>query len=284
LSSRGADSPRPNPSPFPVSDPDVVMHAISAIGALWRREIIKFVRDRARLIGAILQPLGFWILLGLGFQGTFALPADVGSEMGFFEFLFPGIIALIVLFTAIFSTISIVEERKSGFLQGVLVSPVPRTSIVLGTTLGGTSLAFFEAALFLLFIPFLGLSLTIPGLAVILLATFLLGITFTALGVIIAWLMPTTRAFHAVMNLFLLPLWFLSGSFFPAAGAPAVLQWLIMVNPVSYSVSSIRHGLYFPAGSGLELAGPLVSLSISALFAAAIVGVAVAVVRQPRVA
>jgi ABC-2 type transport system permease protein len=125
------------------------MHALSAIGALWRREVIKFVRDRARLIGALLQPLGFWILLGLGFQGTFVLPAAAGSDMGFFEFLFPGIIALIILFTAIFSTISIVEERKSGFLQGVIVAPVPRISIVLGTTLGGTSLAFFEAALFL---------------------------------------------------------------------------------------------------------------------------------------
>jgi ABC-2 type transport system permease protein len=258
------------------------MHAVSAIGALWRREVIKFVRDRARLVGALLQPLGFWILLGLGFQGTFALPADVGTEMGFFEFLFPGIIALIILFTAIFSTISIVEERKSGFLQGVLVAPVPRTSIVLGTTLGGTSLAFFEAALFLVFVPLLGISLTIPGLGIILLSTFLLGLTFTALGVIIAWIMPTTRAFHAVMNLFLLPLWFLSGSFFPAAGAPAALQWVIMANPVSYAVSAIRHGLYYPQTSGLELAGPIISLGLSAACAALVVGIAVVVVRQPR--
>lgn len=258
------------------------MTAVSAIGALWRREIIKFVRDRARLIGALLQPLGFWILLGLGFQGTFSLPAETGSEMGFFEFLFPGIIALIILFTAIFSTISIVEERKAGFLQGVLVAPVPRTSIVLGTTLGGTSLAFFEAALFLVFIPLLGISLSIPGLAIILLASFLLGLTFTALGVIIAWLMPTTRAFHAVMNLFLLPLWFLSGAFFPAAGAPAVLQWAIMLNPVSYAVSAIRSGLYYPADVSLQLASPSVALVVSALTALAVLAIAVGVVRQPR--
>jgi ABC-2 type transport system permease protein len=258
------------------------MHAVAAVGALWRREVIKFVRDRARLIGALLQPLGFWILLGLGFQGTFALPADVGSEMGFFEFLFPGIVALVILFTAIFSTISIVEERKSGFLQGVLVSPVPRTSIVLGTTLGGTTLAFVEAALFLVFLPLIGLSLTIPGLAIILTAAFLLGLTFTALGVIIAWLMPTTRAFHAVMNLFLLPLWFLSGAFFPAAGAPAILQWIIALNPVSYAVAAIRHGLYYPSASGLEFAGVGVSLGISALAAVFVLAIAVRVVRQPR--
>lgn len=252
-----------------------------AIGALWKREVVKFTRDRSRLIGALMQPLGFWILLGLGFQGTFRLPTESGAEMGFFEFLFPGIIALIILFTAIFSTISIVEERNSGFLQGALVAPVSRTSLVLGNTLGGTSLALFEAVLFLLFVPLIGLSISLPGLAIILIAAFSLGMTFTSLGVLIAWRMETTRGFHAVMNLFLLPLWFLSGSFFPADGAPALLQLVIRLNPVSYAVSAIRHGLYWPDAPGLASASPVLALIVTVVTAVVMVAVTTIYVRRP---
>lgn len=252
-----------------------------AVRALWKREIIKFTRDRTRLIGAILQPLGFWLLLGLGFQGTFRLPGEAGSDMGFFEFLFPGIIALIILFTAIFSTISIVEERTSGFLQSALVAPVSRTSLVLGNTLGGTSLAMLEAILFLLFIPLVGFSVSFAGIGLILITAFCLGMTFTSLGVLIAWKMQTTRGFHAIMNLFLFPLWFLSGSFFPADGAPALLQWIIKLNPVSYAVSGIRHGLYWPGGSELGAASPGVSLIVSIVTAVLMVAATTWYVRRP---
>lgn len=253
----------------------------TAVGALWKREIVKFSRDRSRMVGALLQPLGFWLLLGLGFQGTFHLTTAAGEPIGFFEFLFPGIIALIILFTAIFSTISIVEERTSGFLQSALVAPVPRSSLVLGNTLGGTSIAMVEAMLFLLFVPFVGITLTLPGILVIILTAFALGLTFTSLGVLIAWRMQTTRGFHAVMNLFLLPLWFLSGSFFPVEGAPALLQWLVRLNPVSYAVNAIRHGLYasdpaFIGGTSLGL-----SLAITIATAGLMVLAASLYVRRP---
>ncbi len=252
-----------------------------AIGALWKREIIKFTRDRTRLIGAILQPLGFWMLLGLGFRGTFRLPVEGAADMGFFEFLFPGIIALVILFTAIFSTISIVEERTSGFLQSALVAPVSRTSLVLGNTLGGTSLALVEALLFLLFIPLVGLTPSISGLLIIVVTAFCLGLTFTSLGVMIAWRMETTRGFHAVMNLFLMPLWFLSGSFFPAEGAPPLLQWIVKLNPVSYAVSGIRHGLYWPEGTEIAAASPTVSIAVSVATAVVMVAVTTWYVRRP---
>ena len=252
-----------------------------AVYALWKRELVKFGRDRSRVIGALLQPLGFWLLLGLGFQGTFRLPPEVGAEVGFFEFLFPGILALIILFTAIFSTISIVEERRSGFLQSALVAPVSRASLVLGNTLGGTTLAIAEAGLFLLFVPLIGISLSLPGLGVVLLAALCLGLTFTSLGVIIAWRMETTRGFHAVMNLFLLPLWFLSGSFFPIAGAPPVLQWIVRLNPVSYAVAAIRDGLYLPTGHGLATVPISASLGISVVTAIVMLAIAARVVRRP---
>ena len=121
---------------------------LTALRALWLREITKFLRDRSRLVGALIQPLGFWVLLGLGFYGTFQMPG--ADDVGYLEYLYPGIIALILLFTAIFSTISVVQERQEGFLQATLVAPVPRLTIVLGLVSGGTTLAVAEAVLFLL--------------------------------------------------------------------------------------------------------------------------------------
>lgn len=255
--------------------------SLSAVGALWRRELVKFFRDRSRLVGALAQPLGFWLLLGLGFQRTFQMPVTTTAEVGYMEFLFPGIIALILLFTAIFTTISTVEERKSGFLQAALVAPTSRTALVLGNTLGGTTLAVGEALLFLLLLPFIGLPFTLPGLLLVLLISVLTGLAFTALGVVIAWRMETTRGFHAIMNLMLLPMWFLSGSFFPAEGAAPLLRWVMMLNPVSYAVSGLRQALYWPADAPVALASLGLCILVSALFAVAMLALAVITVRRP---
>jgi ABC-2 type transport system permease protein len=252
-----------------------------AVAALWRREIAKFTRDRSRLIGALAQPLGFWLLLGLGFQGTFQMPVEGAAGMSYMEFLFPGIVTLIVLFTAIFSTISIVEERKSGFLQAALVAPVSRTNLVLGNTLGGTSIAVAEAMLFLLLLPLIGIWPSLTGLGIVIFMTLLAGLAFTSLGFIIAWRMETTRGFHAVMNLFLLPMWFLSGAFFPAEGAPALLRAIMMANPVTYVVSGIRQGLYWPAEAHLAAAPLWLCLLVSILFAAGLCAIAVRTASRP---
>jgi ABC-2 type transport system permease protein len=253
---------------------------IIAVGALWWREIVKFVRERSRLVGAVAQPLGFWLLLGLGFQGSFRMPG-APEDVSYMEFLFPGILAMVVLFTAIFTTISIVEERKSGSLQAVLVSPAPRTALVLGNALGGTSIALVQTLLFLFILPALGLAPAPRGVLLVAAAAFLLGIAFTSLGFIIAWRMESTRGFHAVMNLFLLPLWFLSGAPFPADGASGVLQVVIAVNPVSYGVALLRDGLYWPGPSPAPFAGVEVSLLVMLAFAVALLAVAVHTARQP---
>lgn len=256
------------------------MHALRTIGALTAREILKFVRDRSRVLGAVAQPLALWVLLGLGFQGTFRPPTGAAVEGGYIEFLFPGILALVLLFTAIFSTISVVEERTSGFLQAVLVAPTSRTALVLGNALGGTVLATGQALLFLLALPLLDLQLTAAGVLLIAAVCLLTGLAFTALGVAIAWRMDTTRGFHAVMNLGLLPLWFLSGALFPVEGAAWALRGLVWGNPVSYAVSGLRHGLYV-GDAPATLAGPAVCLAVTAGFAALMVGLAVWQVRQP---
>lgn len=252
---------------------------LAVVRTLWLREITKFLRDCSRLIGALVQPLGFWVLLGFGFYGTFQMPGS--AEVGYLEYLYPGIIALILLFTAIFSTISVVQERQEGFLQAALVAPVPRTTIVLGLVSGGATLAVAEAVLFLLLTPLVGLTPGLVGLGVVLVAAVLMAFAFTALGFTIAWRLDTTRGFHAVMNLFLLPMWFLSGAFFPAASAPAVLRWAMLVNPATYGVAAIRQGLYLPAeapGTALPLG---ISLGVSLGFAVGMLGLAVWTVRRP---
>ncbi len=256
--------------------------ALHTVAALSGREILKFVRDRSRLLGVLVQPLAFWVLLGLGFQGTFQMPSGTTAGVGYIEFLFPGVIALVLLFTAIFSTISIVEERTSGFLQAVLIAPAPRTALVFGNALGGTALATGQALLFLFALPAIGVVPSLGGIAFILVICLLVGLAFTALGFSIAWRMETTRGFHAVMNLFLLPLWFLSGAMFPAEGAAPVLRWLVWANPVSYAVSGLRSGMYsFAADAPALLVAPSVAFGVSLGFAVLTLGVAVWTVKRP---
>lgn len=248
------------------------------IRALAWREIAKFVRDRSRLVGALLQPLGLWLLLGLGFQGTFQMP---GADVGYVEFLFPGIIAMVLLFTAIFSTISIVEERRAGFLQAVLVAPTSRMALVLGITLGGTLLATAEAFLFLLLMPVIGFQFTAWGLTLALLICFLTGLAFTALGFAVAWRMESTRGYHTVMNLVLLPLWGLSGAPFPIEGAAPLLQWVMTLNPVSYAVAGLRQALYWPEAAPAAFASPALCLAVTTLFTALMLALAVYTARRP---
>lgn len=252
-----------------------------AVRALWKRELLKFFRDRSRVVGALAQPFGFWILLGLGFQATFQMPSPAGESVGYLEYLFPGILAMVLLFTAIFSTISIVEERTAGALQGALTAPIPRTALVAGNALGGTTLATMQAGLFLLAAPLIGIPIGVGGFLLALAICFVAGLAFNALGFSIAWYMPSTRGFHSVMMLFLLPLWFLSGAFFPAEGAAPVLRYLMTINPVSYVVGGLRHAAYLPAEAP-AVTWPLgLCLAITALFCLLTVSVAVRIVRRP---
>ena len=254
---------------------------LHAIHALWYREIIKFVRDRSRVIGALLQPLGFWVLLGFGFGGTFRMPGAEEAGVPYLEYLFPGIVTLILLFTAIFSTISVVEDRQKGFLQAALVAPASRVSIVLGNVLGGATLAVIQALLFLVLAPLVGLTPSIIGLAIITVGALLTAIGFTALGFIMAWRLDTTRGFHAVMNLVLMPMWFLSGAVFPVEGAPAVLRIVMHLNPAFYGLELLRAGFYWSseAASPIEVIGT--NLLLTTLFAVVALAVATWTVRRP---
>ncbi len=248
---------------------------------LWLREIVRFYRDRSRVLGALGSPLVFWFLIGSGLGRSFhGGPGQQPMAGGYLQYFYPGTLALILLFTAIFSTISIIEDRQAGFLQGVLVAPVPRSAIVLGKLLGGTTLAAMQGAVFLLLAPFAHVTLRmvdLPGLAlVILLASF--GVT--GLGFLIAWRLESTQGFHAIMNLFLIPMWILSGALFPASGAAGWIRALMLVNPLTYGVSALR--VLFSGGPVPGEPSLAVSTALMIAFAFVILVVDAAAVRQRR--
>jgi ABC-2 type transport system permease protein len=207
------------------------------------RELVRFYRQPSRVVGALGSPLLFWFLLGSGLGNSFR-SSEAPQGMGYLEYFFPGTIVLVILFTAIFSTISIIEDRREGFMQSVLVAPVSRLGIVGGKVLGGTLLATLQGMLFLCLAPLVGFELTLFGILEMLLAMFLLSFTLTSLGFIFAWKLNSVQGFHGVMNLVLIPMWLLSGALFPMSGAPLWLKIVMYLNPLTYGVVLVRTALY----------------------------------------
>jgi ABC-2 type transport system permease protein len=219
------------------------------VATLSWREWVRFVRQRNRVFGAVGQPIIFWVLFAVGLGPSFRLPGAADSEVSYGEYFFPGTVILILLFTAIFTTISVIEDRREGFLQGVLVAPIPRSAMVFGKLLGGTLIALAQAYLFTL----LGLAIGLLGdkigfqvnIAAVLLIALLLGVVgfaLTGLGFVLAWRMDSTQGFHAVMSVLLMPMWLLSGAFFPPG--EGVMAWMIRLNPLTYGVAGLRRLLY----------------------------------------
>jgi ABC-2 type transport system permease protein len=219
---------------------------IAAARALTWREIVRFFRQRNRIVGSIGTPVVFWFLFGTGLSRSFRI-GEGDSSPSFLTYFFPGSLLLIVLFTAIFSSISIIEDRREGFLQGVLVAPIPRWAMVLGKVLGGTLVAVAQGLIFLL----LGLTLPIEvgplAGAQLVALLFVASLALTSLGSVFAWKTDSTQGFHAIMNLVLMPLWLLSGGFFPAPTLEAkatlsqwALHWTMRANPLSYAVGGVR--------------------------------------------
>lgn len=248
--------------------PGLLLPALS----LAKRELVRFLRQRHRVIGALATPIVFWLLVGGGMGRSFRA-AGLPDGENYLQYFFPGTIVMILLFTAIFSTISIIEDRREGFLQSVLVAPVPSAAIVLGKVLGGTALAFGQALLFLLLGPLVGVRPSAGGLVLALGLMALLAFALTALGFCIAWRMSSTQGFHAVMNLFLMPMWFLSGALFPLQNASAPLRWVMYLNPLTYGLTGLREALYLGSGIARPEAAARIALAFgaSAVFAIALI-------------
>jgi ABC-2 type transport system permease protein len=210
--------------------------------SLWWREVIRFFRQPSRVFSAIATPLVFWILIGTGLSSSFRLPGGTG-EVSYLEFFFPGTVILLLLFAAIFSTISVIEDRQEGFLQSALVAPISRWVLVLGKVAGGATLALLQGGVFLLLAPLTGIRLDWGTALAAIGVLALLAFGLTSVGFAFAWKVDSTQGFHAVMNLLLMPMWLLSGAFFPQAGAPPWLDWMMRLNPLTYGNALLRHVL-----------------------------------------
>jgi ABC-2 type transport system permease protein len=213
---------------------------------LWQRELVRFWRQKSRVLGVVASPLVFWLLMGYG-------SGDLGRY-------FSGALVLTVMFSAVFSTISIIEDRREGFLLSMLVSPAPRTSMVLGKILGAATLAWLQGLIFLAFAPLAGVRVHPWQLLPIVGAVFLIAFVLTGLGFIIAWQMDSTSGFHAIMNLLLVPMWMVSGALFPMSTAHGWIRAIMWVNPLTYSIA-LLNGLL---GLGDGAPGVAVSFIVTA--------------------
>lgn len=247
---------------------------------LWHREVVRFLRQRSRVIGALGTPIVFWVLIGSGLGRSFRVSAtstagaistaadSTQASMDYLEYFFPGTMVLIVLFTTIFSMISIIDDRKEGFMQSVITSPARRSAIVMGKVMGSTTLAMMQAMLFMLLAPLSGVPLTLASGLMVFLVLIPVSVGLSGLGFLIAWGMDSTQGFHAIMNLFLVPMWLLSGALFPAAGASNWLGWVMKLNPLTYGVAAVRNAIYIhePHSGGTTLSMSM-SIWITILFA-----------------
>ncbi len=258
--------------------PNAVSFLLPA-ASLWRREVVRFVRQRSRVVGALATPVLFWLLIGSGLRDSFRLaPAGEAvvpaGDVNYLVYLFPSTMVLIVLFTAILSTMSIIEDRREGFLQAVIAAPVRRTAIVLGKVMGSTTLAVLQALLFLLLAPLSGVPVTVESVLALTAVLTVVGVGLSALGFVIAWPMDSMPGFHAVMNLFLIPMWLLSGALFPAGGAAKWMGWVMAINPLTYGVAAVRHALYIGREHAATSPSPAVSIAVTVGFAAVMIFVA----------
>jgi ABC-2 type transport system permease protein len=232
---------------------------------LWWREIVRFYRQRSRVVGVIASPLLFWLVIGSGFGTSFRAGNALGQQH-YLDYFYPGALIMIVLFTSIFAMMSLIEDRKEGFLLSVMVAPVPRSAIVLGKVLGGTTLSAIQGLIFLAFAPFVGVHMGLIDFLLVVFVVFLVSLALTSLGFAIAWPMDSTQAFHAIINLFLIPLWLLSGALFPLSGASGWLQRVMRLNPLTYGVEALRNLLYPESPTVLPLPYSIAALGLFTIF------------------
>lgn len=215
-----------------------------ATGAVWRRELLHFWRERSRVIGFVGSPLIFWLVIGSGF----------GDLARFFT----GSLLLSVMFTAVFATMSVIDDRREGFLLAMLASPAPRCAVVIGKVLGGATMAAVQGLMFLVCLPLTGTPVAAAALPAAAAGLALTGFSFTALGFWLAWRSRTPQGFHALMNIVLMPLWMISGALFTQQTAHPWLKGLMTVNPLFYFHAVLQRTLL----AGSEAPAPPLGLSL----------------------
>ena len=205
---------------------------------IWYRDIVRFKRDRVRMFSSLGMPIVYLFVFGSGLSP--AMREMGGGNIDFKQFMFPGVLTMTVLFTSVFSAVSIVWDREFGFLKEVMVAPVSRVAVALGKVAGGSTVSLFQGLIVLLLAPVLGVNLSISQIVSLIGLMVMLAVMMTSLGILIAARQKSMEGFHMMMNFVLLPMFFLSGAFFPLRGVPVWMYLLSKLDPVTYGVDPLR--------------------------------------------
>jgi len=232
---------------------------LRAIYVIWLRDVIRYRRDRTRLAASLAQPLLFLVVFGVGLSsslgglggrgGASATFGSAGGSISYIQYIYPGVVGMAVLFTALFSSMSIVWDREFGFLKEILVAPIDRSAVAIGKALGGATQAMFQGLIMLAIGPIIGVHLTPLTVLEVVPILFLLAFTLTAFGVAIAARMRSMQGFQVIMNFLLMPMFFLSGSLFPLQGLPAWMAVLTRIDPLAYGIAPLRTAVLSTSGA-----------------------------------
>ena len=234
---------------------DTRMASLRAIYIIWYRDILRYWRDRWRLVASLAQPLLFLVVFGAGLSSSLGRGTVFGTPGGFsyIQFMYPGIIGMAILFTAIFGAMSIVWDREFGFLKEVLVAPIDRSAVAIGKALGGTTQAMIQGLILLVLAPFVGVKLSFLTIVELIPLAALLAFGLSSFGVALASTMKSLQGFQVVMNFLMMPMFFLSGALFPLTNLPGWMTWLTRLDPASYGIDPLRRVVLSDSGRSSAL-------------------------------
>ena len=227
---------------------------LRAVYIIWYRDVLRYYRDRWRLLASLAQPILFLLVFGTGLSSSLrGATAGLGGRsitggLQYQQFIYPGIIGMAVLFTAIFGAMSIVWDREFGFLKEVLVAPINRAAVAVGKTLGGATQAMLQGLLLLVLAPLVGVTLTWQGVLELIPLIFVYAFALSALGVAVGARMRSMQGFQVVMNFLMMPIFFLAGALFPLRGLPVWMTVLTRLDPASYGIDPLRRTVLGAAG------------------------------------
>jgi len=276
------------PLAVPARTVDTRIASVRAVYIIWYRDILRYWRDRWRLVASLAQPLLFLVVFGSGLSSSLGGGLFGGkSGLSYVQFMFPGIVGMSILFTAIFGAMSIVWDREFGFLKEVLVAPIDRWSVAIGKALGSTTQAMIQGLIILVLAPFVGVKLNFLTVLEIVPLAAVLAFGLSSLGVAIASMMRSLQGFQVVMNFLMMPMFFLSGALFPLTNLPGWMTVLTRLNPASYGIDPLRRVVLSDSGLpnalidrlGLTIGGQLLAIplevSIMSAFGLVMLGIAV---------
>jgi ABC-2 type transport system permease protein len=235
---------------------------------IWLRDVKRFTREGTRVLAMLGQPLLYLLIMGQGLRSAFKMNIP---GFDYLSFVYPGVIGMSVLFTAIFSSVSIIWDKQFGFLKEVLVAPVPRAAIAMGKALGGSTTACLQGGILLILAPLAGVSLGLGQIIVLAGLMFIIAFSVASIGTLVAARMETMEGFHLIMNFLTLPMFLLSGAFFPLNTAPAWMQPLMRLDPLFYGVDALRNVIYADSPALSYVVAQTVTVDVLVLLAFSLV-------------